>query len=38
VRLPGPQLTRDDHQELDWLIGRLEKKLKDWDMATAKVA
>jgi 4-hydroxy-tetrahydrodipicolinate synthase len=38
VRLPGPKLTRDDYQELDWLIGRLERKLEDRGMATVKVA
>lgn len=38
VRAPGPKLTREDHIELDWLIGRLERKLKDRGIASAKVA
>lgn len=27
VRAPGPRLTMDEHRELDWLIGRLERAL-----------
>ncbi len=38
VRAPGPKLTRDDHKELDWLIGRLERKLKEQGLAPARVA
>ncbi len=38
VRAPGTKLTRDDHNELDWLIGRLERKLNDREAAPAKVA
>jgi 4-hydroxy-tetrahydrodipicolinate synthase len=38
VRPPGPKLTREDHVELDWLIGRLEQKLKSRGLAPAKVA
>jgi 4-hydroxy-tetrahydrodipicolinate synthase len=25
VRAPGPRLTQDEHRELDWLMGRLER-------------
>jgi 4-hydroxy-tetrahydrodipicolinate synthase len=38
VRAPGPKLTRDDHKELDWLIGRLEHKLKERGISPSKVA
>ena len=38
VRAPGPKLTRDDHIELDWMISRLERKLKEQGLAPAKVA
>ena len=38
VRAPGPRLTREDHNELDWLIGRLEQKLNDRGAMPAKVA
>lgn len=38
VRAPGPKLTREDHKELDWLIGRLNRSLNDRGISPAKVA
>jgi hypothetical protein len=29
VRAPGPALDTDDHKELDGLMARLERKLKE---------
>jgi 4-hydroxy-tetrahydrodipicolinate synthase len=29
VRAPGPALDADDHKELDGLMARLERKLKE---------
>jgi 4-hydroxy-tetrahydrodipicolinate synthase len=37
VRAPGPKLTRTDLKELDWLMARLDDKLKGREL-TAKVA
>lgn len=37
VRAPGPKLTRTDLKELDWLMGRLDERLKGRAPAT-KVA
>jgi len=28
VRSPGPKLTADDHHELDWMIARLQRRLR----------
>jgi 4-hydroxy-tetrahydrodipicolinate synthase len=38
VRAPGPKLSRDDHEEIDRLIVRLERRLSERPMPAARVA
>ncbi len=38
VRAPGPTLSRDDHEELDRLIARLERRLSERPVPAARVA